>query len=118
DPTEAESTAKDFIVQLAALHRLDPADLHLPGFPEPTTIRDAVDYELDELESILAARGGPVDPALAFSLGWLRTHVPDYDGRVVLVQGDTGPGNFIYANGEVLAVVDWELAHLGDPMDD
>jgi len=34
------------------------------------------------------------------------------------VQGDTGPGNFIYGDGSVLAVVDWELAHLGDPMDD
>jgi hypothetical protein len=37
---------------------------------------------------------------------------------VVLVQGDTGPGNFMYAGGRVVAVVDWELAHLGDPMDD
>jgi hypothetical protein len=36
----------------------------------------------------------------------------------VLVQGDTGPGNFMYANGRVTAVVDWELAHFGDPMDD
>jgi len=36
----------------------------------------------------------------------------------VLVQGDTGPGNFMYADGRVVAVVDWELAHLGDPMDD
>ena len=36
----------------------------------------------------------------------------------MLVQGDTGPGNFMYAGGRVTAVVDWELAHLGDPMDD
>jgi hypothetical protein len=44
--------------------------------------------------------------------------VPDYDGPTVLVQGDTGPGNFMYADGAVTAVVDWELAHFGDPMDD
>jgi hypothetical protein len=37
---------------------------------------------------------------------------------VVLVQGDTGPGNFMYRDGCVVAIVDWELAHLGDPMDD
>ena len=37
---------------------------------------------------------------------------------MVLVQGDTGPGNFMYAAGRVVALVDWELAHLGDPMDD
>jgi hypothetical protein len=67
---------------------------------------------------VLAARGGRPDPALTFSLRWLRSHIPDYDGPPVLVQGDTGPGNFMYLGGGVTAVVDWELAHLGDPMDD
>ena len=67
---------------------------------------------------MLAARGGTPDPALAFSLRWLRDHIPPYDGPPVLVQGDTGPGNFMYLDGRVTAVVDWELAHLGDPMDD
>ena len=53
-----------------------------------------------------------------FSLRWLRDNIPPYDGPPVLVQGDTGPGNFMYLGGRVTAVVDWELAHLGDPMDD
>ena len=61
---------------------------------------------------------GVPDPALVFTLRWLRGNVPDVDGPVVLVQGDTGPGNFMFADGRVVAVVDWELAHLGDPMDD
>jgi hypothetical protein len=34
------------------------------------------------------------------------------------VQGDTGPGNFLYQDGAVTGIIDWELAHLGDPMDD
>ena len=74
--------------------------------------------ELDEWEGVLATRGGTPDPALVFSLRWLRDHIPAYDGPLVLVQGDTGPGNFMYLGGRVTAVVDWELAHLGDPMDD
>ena len=48
----------------------------------------------------------------------LLDHVPDYDGEPVLVQGDTGPGNFMYVGDRVTAIVDWELAHVGDPMDD
>ena len=79
---------------------------------------DAVHAELDEWDRVLADRGGTPDPALAFSLRWLRRHIPAYDGPPVLVQGDTGPGNFMYSGGRVTAVVDWELAHLGDPMDD
>jgi aminoglycoside phosphotransferase (APT) family kinase protein len=118
DPVEREETARDFMTKLAALHKLDPASLDLPGFPPPTTISDAVCHELDEWDAILEARGGEPDPALAFTLGWLRRHLPLHDGPVVLVQGDTGPGNFMYASGRVVAIVDWELAHLGDPMED
>ena len=118
DPAEQEETARDFMVKLAALHALDPAALDLPAFPPVQTVADAVHAELDEWERVLAERGGTVDPALAYSLRWLRRNVPDYAGRPVLVQGDTGPGNFMYTGGRVTAVVDWELAHVGDPMDD
>jgi aminoglycoside phosphotransferase (APT) family kinase protein len=118
DPTEREATAQDFMTKLAALHALDAAALHLPAFPTVTTVAGAVMAELDEWEGLLAARGGTPDPALIFSLRWLREHIPRDDGPPVLVQGDTGPGNFMYLGGKVTAVVDWELAHLGDPMDD
>jgi aminoglycoside phosphotransferase (APT) family kinase protein len=118
DVDEREATARDFMTHLAALHALDVSTLDLPAFPTVKTVSDAVRAELDEFEWVLAARGGESDPALAFSLRWLRDHVPDDDGPPVLVQGDTGPGNFLYEGGRVTAVVDWELAHLGDPMDD
>ncbi len=115
---EREATARDFMTKLAALHGLHASTLCLPAFPSVTTVADAVHAELDEWDRVLADRGGTPDPALAFSLRWLRRHIPPYDGPPVLVQGDTGPGNFMYSGGRVTAVVDWELAHLGDPMDD
>jgi hypothetical protein len=118
DPAEQESTARDFMTKLAALHSLDACALDLPAFPSVSTVAEGVMVELDEWDGVLTARGGTPDPALVFSLRWLRDHVPSYDGPPVLVQGDTGPGNFMYADGRVTAVVDWELAHLGDPMDD
>ncbi len=118
DPEEQEATARDFMAKLAALHGLDAARLNLPAFPAVASVAEAVGAELDEWERVLSERGGAPDPALRFSLRWLRRNVPDYDGAPVLVQGDTGPGNFMYAGGRVVAVVDWELAHLGDPMDD
>ena len=118
DRAEQEATAQDFMTKLAALHSLDAAGLDLPAFPAVTTVAGAVVAELDEWERLLAARGGTPDPALVFSLRWLRDHIPPYDGPPVLIQGDTGPGNFMYLGGRVTAVVDWELAHLGDPMDD
>ncbi len=118
DESERESTARDFMTKLAALHALDAAALDLPAFPPVRTVSEAVHAELDEWDRVLSERGGRPDPALVFSLRWLRRNVPDYGGPPVLVQGDTGPGNFMYLGGRVVAVVDWELAHLGDPMDD
>ena len=115
---DQESTAKDFIEKLAALHRIDPSTLDLPYFAAPTTIPDHVRQELDEWDAVIEFRGGQPDPLLAFALDWLRRNIPDVDAPVVLVQGDTGPGNFMYADGKVVVIVDWELAHLGDPMDD
>jgi aminoglycoside phosphotransferase (APT) family kinase protein len=118
DVDERVATARHFIELLATLHRIDPASLHLPDFPAPTRVPDLVQNELDEWDRVIAARGGDPDPALAFTLRWLRANIPDYGGPVVLVQGDTGPGNFMYSGGRVIAIVDWELAHFGDPMDD
>jgi aminoglycoside phosphotransferase (APT) family kinase protein len=116
--SEREATARDFMTKLAALHALDATALDLPAFPPVRTVSEAVDAELDEWDRVLSERGGRPDPALVFSLRWLRRNVPAYEGPPVLVQGDTGPGNFMYLGGRVVAVVDWELAHLGDPMDD
>ena len=59
-----------------------------------------------------------MEPLLRLTCDWLERNVPEYEEPLVLVQGDTGPGNFMYEHGKVTAVVDWELAHWGDPMDD
>jgi len=46
------------------------------------------------------------------------TRLPDHAGPTVLVQGDTGPGQFLFDNGHITGVIDWELAKFGDPMYD
>lgn len=118
DPDEQVSVAQDFIRNLAALHRLDPRDLHIPSFGP---VRSAREHTLEEIAAMrrrATGEGGVIDPLVRMSLDWLEANVPDYDGPVVLVQGDTGPGNFMYEDGRVTAVVDWELSHYGDPMDD
>jgi aminoglycoside phosphotransferase (APT) family kinase protein len=48
---------------------------------------------------------------------WLHLHAPELH-RLSVVHGDAGPGNFVHANGQVVAITDWEFAHLGDPAED
>jgi hypothetical protein len=74
--------------------------------------------EIDEWERQYVAAGAGV-PVITLACSWLRTHVPAGDGwPVVLVQGDTGPGNFMFDSGRLTAITDWELAHWGDLHDD
>jgi aminoglycoside phosphotransferase (APT) family kinase protein len=102
----------DFAVHLARLHSAGTDALGLGS----TTMRDATLDELDIWETRL---DGHVDPFLTACFRWLRDHLPD-TARLpaVLVQGDTGPGNFLHDGRRVTAFLDFELAHLGDPMDD
>ena len=58
-------------------------------------------------------------PVITLAWPGCAAHVPDDgDWPVVLVQGDTGPGNFMFDGDRLVAVTDWELAHWGDLHDD
>jgi aminoglycoside phosphotransferase (APT) family kinase protein len=117
DPDEQIRTAQDFITKLAALHRIDGRDMKIEALGPAGPVAGHLRVEIAAMRARVAKYGKPA-PLLNFCIDWLDRNIPDYDGPTVLVQGDTGPGNFMYADGKVTAVVDWELAHFGDPMDD
>jgi aminoglycoside phosphotransferase (APT) family kinase protein len=59
------------------------------------------------------------EPHLAFELAfrWLRQHIPPRQERV-LVHGDYRMGNVMFGPEGLRAILDWELAHIGDPLED
>src|SRR3979411_1302716 len=57
-------------------------------------------------------------PVFELALRWLRHHDPGPPQEVTLVHGDFRHGNLIVGPEGLRAVLDWELAHLGDPMED
>lgn len=108
--------AREFMTKLAALHRVDPARVHID---EPRhSLRACVEADIARWEGLYRFGDPPKDPTIEFGFAWLKANIPDADIEPVIVQGDTGPGNFLYADGRITAVLDWELAHFGDPMDD
>jgi len=112
DRAERETIAREFIAGLARLHRLDAAHL-APG----ATIADCVRREI-EIWRAMYHEAKLADPLIAFAFDWIDAHLPQPEGRPVLVHGDAGPGNFLFENGHLTALLDWELAHPGDPMED
>lgn len=118
DPEEQVCVAKDFIRHIARLHTLDPNTLDLPSYKPVRSVKEHQQERLQRFRRQAESRGEPIEPMLRISLEFLENNIPDYDGPTVLVQGDTGPGNLMYKDGKVTGIIDWELAHLGDPMDD
>ena len=54
------------------------------------------------------------DPFMEFCMGWLHRHPPLSRGRETPIIWDTG--QFHHANGHLVAVLDLEFGHIGDPM--
>ncbi|MEG9862502.1 MAG: phosphotransferase family protein [Parvularculales bacterium] len=76
------------------------------------------DSEIERYETVYHHHGHP-HPVFELAISWLRQHKPSPDPEACLVHGDFRNGNFIVSPDDGLqAVLDWELAHRGDPMED
>jgi aminoglycoside phosphotransferase (APT) family kinase protein len=102
---------------LASVHRLDVAELGLDTVL-PTAGADPARAELDRWELELSRVELEPQPVLRFVARWLRDRLPSPPERITLVHGDFRPANVLVHSGRVEALLDWELAHLGDPVDD
>lgn len=117
DVEEKTRISLDFMRHLARLHALD-VELITSRFPDAKkSIAELIAAEIDTWNG-LYRQTGTQDPLIEFGLVWLRQHLPHVDEPASVVHGDAGPGNFLFESGAVTALLDWELAHLGDPIED
>jgi len=91
---------------LARIHRMDLGAV--PNLPD----YDPLSFLFDEY----VATGAPV-PTLEAAFAWLTHNRPPATGKV-FVHGDFRNGNLLVDADGVQGVLDWELAHVGDPMED
>ncbi|CAN5562012.1 phosphotransferase family protein [soil metagenome] len=91
---------------LAALHAI-PVDA-VSGLESPDQLA-----QYREVLDLL----GRASPAFELGFRWLDARRPE-PGRTTVVHGDFRNGNFVIGPDGLRAVLDWELAHLGDPLED
>lgn len=94
---------------LAAIHRVPLPEL--PKLPELGAAQ-----QLDQIAMMHKAFGQPV-PAFSLAIRWLRERMPPAR-PLTLVHGDFRTGNLLVNEQGLVAVLDWELVHLGDPLED
>ena len=98
---------------LARIHGIETASL---AGVLPDAAGDPALAQIPEWERQLDELGEPL-PAVELGLRWLRAKAPE-PAEPRLVHGDFRLGNFIVDERGLAAVIDWELAHLGDPAED
>jgi aminoglycoside phosphotransferase (APT) family kinase protein len=99
--------------ELAKIHAIDKSKLpFLPGGGEGPASSRVIERLYQEVDSL-----DEPHPAIEWGLRWLKDHPPRHFGEVV-VHGDFRIGNLLIAPEGLTAVIDWEFAHVGDPVED
>lgn len=103
--------------QLAAIHSIDwraaGLDFLLPTPSVTSPLESALGAWRLRAERLRISRA-----PLLIALGeWLKANEPA-DARMALLHGDPNPGNYLFRGDQVAAVVDWEVAAIGDPRSD
>ncbi len=94
---------------MAGVHALDPGALPFLPVLEPAA-------GVETLAAQFADCGGD-RPPIALGLAWLRANLP-LPVPLAVLHGDLRIGNIMVEGGRLSAVLDWELAHLGDRHED
>jgi aminoglycoside phosphotransferase (APT) family kinase protein len=96
--------AEQMADELALIHAIAP-----PGF---LPRGDPIERFYAELDSV-----GEPHPAIEYGLAWVRERLPPAR-EPVLCHGDWRIGNLAVDEQGLVAVLDWEFAHVGDPVED
>ena len=113
-----ETIAHQFLAELAKLQALDYRALGLEFLGEPKNPAEVARAQAAHWREVYDRdRMGEHYPILDAAFAWLGAN-PVVTDRVVIVHGDYRSGNYLYDDTGMLALLDWEMTHLGDPMED
>jgi len=112
------NTAADFMAILARIHRADWRSQDLAVFADPGPGIGAARRAVDRWRDIYLQDRLEPHPILERGFGWLERNLPSTDATT-MVHGDYRSGNYLHdETGRITAMLDWEMAHFGDPHED
>jgi aminoglycoside phosphotransferase (APT) family kinase protein len=118
EPEITPRLADQFVRALASLHALDWRSRDLSAFDAPRAgTTEAPSWSLDWWQRVWDEDRIEDQMVIELAADWLREHAPKAD-EIAIVHGDYRSGNFLYDGSGITAILDWELAHLGDPHED
>jgi len=101
---------------LAELHKLDSRFLSVDN--ESFSRLSVIDNEVKRWTvNAFDPVGLENYPVISAASDWLNNNIPDVP-ELTIVHGDFKANNILYSNSGEVFVLDWELAHIGDPLED
>lgn len=110
---------EQFFTNLARIARADPHALGLGDFDGARTKDACWSHEVARWEKVIDEDEREPHPIARAAIRWLKRNPPPPAQKIAVVHGDYRTGNFLFdADGDMRAILDWEMAHLGDPLED
>jgi aminoglycoside phosphotransferase (APT) family kinase protein len=117
DETSRIALGDQFVAALAALHNLEWRNTPAAGIDGATEPRRAAAAQIELWSGHIQEWSSRRHPMLEWATAWLRANAPTAQ-RISITHGDYRIGNFLEQDGRITAILDWELVHLGDPLED
>lgn len=116
DDAERQRLAEGYIDILARMHRLDTAPFVAAGIEKPEGAEAVALAYVNPHIPLYRRTKRSAQPLVEWALKWVRRNVPRHRDRACVIHGD--PGQFLFADGRITCIYDFEATHIGDPLHD
>ena len=118
-PDHREKLGRQKWTLLGQVAKLDPLKLGMDGFMRVPALDACAREQLDYWHKVIVDDEIHPNPVAHAAVRWLLRNPPPPAQKLSVVHGDFRTGNYLYSpDGEIRAILDWEMAHLGDPYED
>jgi aminoglycoside phosphotransferase (APT) family kinase protein len=114
-----EKVGRQFFTVMGKIAAADPRKIGLGDFEGAKDVRHAAMHEVARWEKVIDEDEREPQPIVRAALRWLKRNPPPPAQKISVVHGDYRTGNFLVDDaGNIRAILDWEMSHLGDPLED
>jgi len=114
-----DAIGRQFFEYLGKINGADALSSPLAGQVDIPKADECWSRELNYWSGQVEKNGLQPEPILMAAIRWLRRNPPPPAQRLSIVHGDYRNGNVLHDGaGKIVAVLDWEMAHIGDPLED
>jgi aminoglycoside phosphotransferase (APT) family kinase protein len=118
DDSQRSTMWRNGLQVLAQVHKVDISRYALPELPRAAAGQSVIQHEIDKFDQMMTPETAEaLPPVVLEALDYLKANAPQH-GELRLCWGDSRVGNMIWQDLAPVAVIDWEMANLGDPLQD